>query len=252
MILVSVPAPSTLKLVDFGLARLSDQERNSQKLTSTGELIGSAGYMSPEQCLGKAVDFRTDIYSLTACLYEMLVGKKAMDADSSFGLMYKQLSAPVPIITSTQVDRFHPVLNEIISRGMSKNPQDRYASMDEMSEALDTTITRLQSGMTAGTERLRRLTLGAIASLVLLTLALGGTSYWESHNANHTRSSSIIPTEQERVSQQIVRLKAKVDSWKDPDTIKSLSLQKRHTPMLCSSVSVPGKVYVSEEPPALP
>lgn len=129
------PEPDTVKLVDFGLARVRDW--NDQRLTSTGELIGTCSYMSPEQCKGKAVDFRSDIYSLSACLYEMVVGEKVFTADSPVGLMYKQINEPVPVVSSLQVDVFHEAINAIIQRGMSKEPQDRFANMEELANAID-------------------------------------------------------------------------------------------------------------------
>lgn len=124
MILVSQPEANTIKLVDFGLAKLSDQTNKEQKLTNTGELIGTCSYMSPEQCMGKSVDFKTDIYSLTACLYELMLGQKAMQGDTAVGVMYKHINESAPEIKAGQVDRFDPVLNDIISKGMSKQPRE--------------------------------------------------------------------------------------------------------------------------------
>ncbi len=143
ILLTDEPHPDTVKLVDFGLAKLSNQ--NNQKLTSTGQLIGTVKYMSPEQCMGQVVDFRTDIYSLSSCLYEMIVGTSAFNADNPIGIMYKQMNNEVPKINSSKVDQFHPRLNEIIAQGMAKDPNKRFASMDDMATQIDSTISLLKN-----------------------------------------------------------------------------------------------------------
>lgn len=131
IVLVDKPEVNTVKLIDFGLARLTARE---QKLTQTGTLIGSAHYMSPEQCRGEHVDSHSDIYSLTVCMYEMLTGSKPYDADNTMGVMYKQINEPVPLLpsesfTDEQIDAF-------IRKGMAKEPADRFQSMAELSAAL--------------------------------------------------------------------------------------------------------------------
>lgn len=132
ILLLSLPNPDMVKLLDFGLARLT--QSGDQKLTSTGELIGSSAYMSPEQCLGHPVEFRSDIYSLCACFFEMLTGRPPFEADSSVGLMYKHLNEQVPEIKAELLDKFDPAINELISKGMSKDPKQRFADMDELAD----------------------------------------------------------------------------------------------------------------------
>jgi serine/threonine protein kinase len=228
MILVPVPVPNTLKLVDFGLAGLTNLQTKEQRLTGTGELIGTSAYMSPEQCMGKAADHRTDIYSLSACLYEMMVGEKVMDADTAVGLMYKQVNAPVPEIRAEQVDRFHPILNDIISRGMSKDPRNRYASMDEMAKALDTAMTSLQSGAALCPARNYRPSIAIAAAVIWLILAIVSIRGWESYKAGRAQSDSVVMSRQEKFLRQIERLKSQIGRWKNPTTLKSPALQERY------------------------
>jgi hypothetical protein len=225
MILLKVPAPNTVKLVDFGLARLTDGQSPEQKLTRTGELIGSSAYMSPEQCMAKPVDYRTDIYSLSACLYEMMVGQKAVDADSALGLMYKQINACVPEIKAEQADRFHPVLNEIMLRGMAKAPEDRYADMAEMAEALDHAAVVLQTAKHTGLSRLATGVLSAVALAALLVL---GGRFCENMHPKHADDNDIAVTAQEKTSAKIRRMQKQLVEWRDPAAIKSLALQERY------------------------
>lgn len=135
IMLVNQPEPDTVKLVDFGLVHLSSNKE--QRLTQTGQLIGTAAYMSPEQAAGKAVDFRSDIYSLTVCLFEMITGHLPFSADSAVGIMYKHVNEPVPEIKAQTVLNLPSELNAIIARGMSKDPSARFASMSVFAENLD-------------------------------------------------------------------------------------------------------------------
>jgi tRNA A-37 threonylcarbamoyl transferase component Bud32 len=130
IVLANEPEPDGVKLIDFGLARFD--EARQQKLTSTGALIGSVFYMSPEQCQGLRADCRSDIYSLTACLYEMLTGQKPYQADNPIGLMYKHINSPAPQILKNQIQPFDSRINEFLARGMAKDPQQRYQSMAEL------------------------------------------------------------------------------------------------------------------------
>ncbi len=138
-ILISqVPDADTVKLVDFGLVRFTNNE--DQKLTSTGEVLGTVKYMSPEQCMGEAVDSRTDIYSLSVCLYELVTGIAPFDADTAVGIMYKHINEPVPKIESTKLDRFHPSLNDLVLKGMSKDRLQRFDCMESLANSIDSVI----------------------------------------------------------------------------------------------------------------
>jgi hypothetical protein len=132
IILVDRPEPDTVKLIDFGLARIESE----QKITQTGVLLGSTNYMSPEQWKGLTVDGRSDIYSLALCFYEMLSGQRAYRSTAPVDLMYKHLNEPVPAIGRHEVDRFVPAINDIISRAAAKSPSERYQSTEEMKNAL--------------------------------------------------------------------------------------------------------------------
>lgn len=132
LVTVEQPEPDTVKLIDFGLARFLKEDRS----TRTGSLIGSVMYMSPEQCQGKPVDRRADIYSLAVCFYEMLTGKKLFSADNSVGMMYLHMHQPPPAVTIAEVDQYNRKINEVLSRGLAKQPEDRYQSMEEFSSDL--------------------------------------------------------------------------------------------------------------------
>jgi tRNA A-37 threonylcarbamoyl transferase component Bud32 len=122
----------TVKVADFGIARAANSR---QGLTMPGTVLGTATYLSPEQAQGQAVDFRTDVYSLGMVLYEMLAGRPPFTGDSPVAVAYQQLSqtAPPP---STHNDLVPPALDAIVMKAMSKDPNDRQASAEEIREEL--------------------------------------------------------------------------------------------------------------------
>ena len=131
IILVEKPEPNTVKIIDFGLAK---SDHRDEKLTQTGTLIGSAHYMSPEQCRADKVDSRTDIYSLGICLLEMISGERPYDADNAMGVMYLHINSPVPQIPEkTQLDQH---LNKFFAKALAKNPDDRFQTLSEFRNSL--------------------------------------------------------------------------------------------------------------------
>lgn len=131
IILVDKPEPNTVKIIDFGLAKL---DKPNEKLTQTGTLIGSAHYMSPEQCRAEKVDARTDIYSLTMCLFEMISGERPYDAESPMGIMYKQINDAIPQLPeTTECDQ---KLNHFYQKGLAKEPNERFQTFAEYRAAL--------------------------------------------------------------------------------------------------------------------
>lgn len=118
-----------VKIADFGIA-LSNQDL-SKKLTSTGEFVGTPGYLSPEVCLGKPVDQRSDIFSLGIVLFEMLTGKMPFNDDSPLGLMLEVVKAEIPDVRSLNHDA-DPQIAAILARMIAKDPNDRYQNCHDL------------------------------------------------------------------------------------------------------------------------
>ena len=128
-----VTGRGAVKIADFGIA-LSSQDF-SKKLTSTGEFVGTPGYLSPEICQGKPVDQRSDIFSLGIVLFECLAGRMPFTDESPLGLMLEVVKAEIPNVMSlnSEVD---PELSRILTKMVAKDPAERYQSCHELVEDL--------------------------------------------------------------------------------------------------------------------
>jgi serine/threonine-protein kinase len=121
------------KLVDFGIAKLSFGDPGG---VNTGALvIGTPGYMSPEQAGGgETVDHRTDIWSFSALLYEMVSGDTPFPSVNTLEALVAVIRDPVPSLLGERVK--DPALWAIIERGLKKDPKERWSSMRDLGEAL--------------------------------------------------------------------------------------------------------------------
>ena len=123
----------TIKIADFGIALA--QHDLSKKLTATGEFVGTPGYLSPEVCLAKPTDLRSDIFALGIVLFELLTGRMPFTDESPLGLMLEVVKAEIPDVRALngEVDA---ELAGILTRMVAKEPVDRYQSCHELVSAL--------------------------------------------------------------------------------------------------------------------
>lgn len=126
--------PETVKLLDFGIAKLTTDGQASKR-TRTGLVLGTPAYMSPEQCEGSAkVDQRADVYALGICLYEMLVGRVPFLGESYGEVLVQHLTQP-PLAPSHY--RMLPAhVEQVVMKALEKRPELRYPTMDEFRYAL--------------------------------------------------------------------------------------------------------------------
>jgi eukaryotic-like serine/threonine-protein kinase len=132
-----------VKVLDFGLAKQvvnrvagADQTRTSVDRTSVGTVLGTAGYMSPEQVRGEPIDHRSDIFSFGAVLYEMVSGRRAFHGDSGIEVMNSILKEEPPDLAGSAV-QVSLGLQRIAQRCLEKKPEARFQSASDLAFALD-------------------------------------------------------------------------------------------------------------------
>lgn len=128
-----------VKLVDFGIAKFvqSNAGREAHSLTKTGEVFGSPLYMSPEQCMGKPLDGRADMYSVGCLIYEALCGRKAFWGRNPTETMMKHVQEPPDLTAFDKIDEpWVPQMKAIIGQCLAKDPTQRFENMGQVKDAL--------------------------------------------------------------------------------------------------------------------
>ena len=120
----------TVKLMDFGIAK-----GGGSGLTSTGQVVGTPNYMSPEQVKGRQLDGRSDLFSLGVVLYEMLLGERPFTGENVTTIIYKIMNETPASPRDLDVS-VHPGLSAVVMKALAKSPDERYQDGAEMAEGL--------------------------------------------------------------------------------------------------------------------
>jgi serine/threonine protein kinase len=163
-----------VKVLDFGVAKLKENEQAAQSLTDDGMFIGTPSYISPEQCTAQPVNASSDVYSLGVILYEMLTGVVPFAADTTSGLLLRHLNeSPVP---PSDIGRnIGSQLERVVLAALEKNPARRPSSAAEFSNRLNTALTNDEE------------TIGARAPKVVIPLRPAGVRRIEHRQRRHSR-----------------------------------------------------------------
>jgi serine/threonine-protein kinase len=137
---VHVQPDGSVKIMDFGLARLSGSD-----MTRSGMIMGTPHYMSPEQVRGERVDARSDVFSVGCIFYEVLTERKPFDADSMHAVLFKVLQDEPPPVRAWVPD-LPLVAEQVLARALAKQPDERFADAGGLQAALEQARTALEEG----------------------------------------------------------------------------------------------------------
>jgi Tol biopolymer transport system component len=173
---IFITTDGRVKILDFGLAKLSQPESQSQgpTMTASGALLGTPAYMSPEQVRGERADHRSDIFAAGAVLYEMLAGRRAFRGDTSVETMNAILKGEAPPIPGVS-----PQVEQIVRHCLERDPAQRYQSARDLGFQLR--LVRhpsAQSPYISATRPRRSRVALATAGVILLAAATAGLTWW--------------------------------------------------------------------------
>jgi hypothetical protein len=138
MLLKDATGKQTLKIVDFGIAKLLTEDAQGHALTQTGEVFGSPLYMSPEQCYGRPLDRRSDLYALGCVMYEICTGQPPIKGNSMLETIQMQTTEfPPPAASINPGIKCGDKFDAIILKALAKDPNDRYQTTAEFKTTLE-------------------------------------------------------------------------------------------------------------------
>jgi dipeptidyl aminopeptidase/acylaminoacyl peptidase len=167
-----------VKILDFGIAKLTaapDRQTLAPTIdrgTTPGTILGTVGYMSPEQVRGLAVDYRTDIFSFGAILYEMLGGRRAFAGATEADTISAILNSDPPELSDPQ-RTMPPILDRLVRRCLEKNPDERFQSSRDLAFDLDAISSTSHAGVVAADVAAPRPRTGTSVARTLTAVALG-------------------------------------------------------------------------------
>jgi len=193
---IFLTADGRLKILDFGLAQIATPPSSGDEtatLTSSGpSVMGTIGYMSPEQVRGEKAEAASDIFSLGCVLYEMVTGRRAFMGKSATDTMAAILRDEAPAVADSGKPS-SPDLDRLIERCLAKNPAQRFHSARDLAFALRS----LSSSQTVGQKPVASsapIKYGWLAAITLLTLAALGTTFYYFHNQTKAIDSlAVLP-----------------------------------------------------------
>jgi serine/threonine protein kinase len=175
-----------IKILDFGLAKLDPTKAASTDAETVsldpqshpGQVLGTVGYMSPEQVRGQVADARSDIFAVGVILYEMLTGKPAFRKGTSAETMTAILNEDPPAV-SQLAPSVPPGLQKVVNRCLAKNPEKRFQHASDLEFALESMSESGSTSVMAIDQNPRSRWIWIVATAVIVALAAGGIAWWK-------------------------------------------------------------------------
>lgn len=134
-----MPEGERIKLLDFGIAKLTNPDETPNAKTQTGAVMGTPAYMSPEQCRAIKLDHRADLYSLGCMLFELISGRLVFSGEGAGDLIVAHISEPAPSLVKV-VEGTTPAVADLTARLLAKAPEERPPSCLALMEAIDRVV----------------------------------------------------------------------------------------------------------------
>jgi len=230
-------ADGRVKILDFGLARdvetASEDETKSPTLsyyTDPGAVMGTVGYMSPEQVRGEPADRRSDIFAFGCVLYEMHTGRRAFDQGSAAETMARILNDNPEPVRKLRDDAV-PKLVDVVNRAMRKDPAERYQGSDELLADLDEARQQIVAptiGLIGWIEKRRKFALACLAALIIaVVVATGITRHRQESQRIAAVISELLPAAQsgrfDEVYAELIRREVAIDEIGDTAFLNHLA-----------------------------
>jgi serine/threonine protein kinase len=205
MLIEEDPHSIVAKIIDFGIADFITDQSLSVK---GGSIVGTPNYMSPDLLQGRKADARSDVYSLGCTLFEALTGRPPFIAESALEIVQMHVNEPPPALhEALPSGEFSEDMEALIEKALQKDPQDRFASMAELADALDRIKNGADSGdnadqgdragttggTSAGTTKKRLMIVGALVLCVVGAVALSLLHLKNSASPPVTKAKPLLP-----------------------------------------------------------
>lgn len=181
-----VTTDGRVKILDFGLAKLNQSSLKRETATDPGAVMGTLGYMSPEQARGQPADARSDIFAFGVVFYEMLTGRRAFQRDTTADAMSAILNEDPPAM-SRIIPNLPPALQRVVQRCLKKSPEERFQSAADVVRELEIPVSN------SGRSALKALVVAALVVVIVIIviqrkglLRLGHASFYQASPAGKT------------------------------------------------------------------
>jgi len=190
-----------IKILDFGIAKLAPEAvpRASGASTLTGILLGTAGYLAPEQIQGRAADGRADLFALGSILFEMLTGQRAFACENTVDTLHAIVHDAPPDLLGDRAN-VSASMEAIVSRLLQKAPEDRFQTADDLVWALEqpsTATERVRAGIepakTRPALRMHARTWIAVPATIVLAAVAAGGFLWDEWTRPTINSVAVLP-----------------------------------------------------------